>query len=414
MNENTDKEKQLRLSSIADVKSGLVKCDMSYVRELETFVQANNKIYPIKACLTNSSFTLFSGISVVKGCFINEASSETGLNCAVISEALSQKLFGTYDVIGCRFELFNEQYKVTGLYRNKKSLISFLSSDGTDRVYIPYKSHAAFKDITPKTVFLRYQGIETLKFRQINIRNLFKTEDRIYKINDYYEPDILTLLQKLFVFIIGTLAVFLIGRRLIVFCRSGFDHIKSCLKKVYIKEMLKNEKFFILKYLLCLPGSMALIVIIFILIRFKANIPVEYIPYDNIFDLGFYMEKLKSLVYHANLSAGYIPSYSETCYNNALKLKSILLALSVVSFLITVTYIKILNITKCRGKDLVYIFTLPVAAALILSLLFSAAAGTVFCLPIKEIGVIYIYIFIRLFLSSWPKRSLPEQLMRLP
>jgi hypothetical protein len=51
--------------------------------------------------------------------------------------------------------------------------------------------------------------------------------------------------------------------------------------------MLKNEKFFILKYLLCLPGSMALIVSLFILIRFKANIPVEYIPYDNILDLGF-------------------------------------------------------------------------------------------------------------------------------
>jgi uncharacterized protein with PQ loop repeat len=62
-------------------------------------------------------------------------------------------------------------------------------------------------------------------------------------------------------------------------------------------------------------------------------------------------------------------------------LKSILLALSVVSFLFIGTYLKVLNITKCGGKDLVYIFTLPVAAALILSLLFSAAVGTVFCLP---------------------------------
>jgi hypothetical protein len=80
VNENTDKEKQLRLSSIADVKSGLVKCDMSYVRELETFVKANNKIIPHKGLPDQQlSFTLFSGISVVKGCFINEASSETGL-----------------------------------------------------------------------------------------------------------------------------------------------------------------------------------------------------------------------------------------------------------------------------------------------------------------------------------------------
>lgn len=406
-NENTGKEEQIQLKDAALVKSGLIKCDMSYVRELDSFVQADNGIYPVKACLTDSSFTLFSDISIIKGCFINEAASEKGLNCAVISESLAQKLFGTHDVLGNKFELFNEKYKIIGLYRGKKSIISFFSSDGAERVYIPFKSHAAFKDIIPKTIFIRCKEFETKAFREEYVKSLFKTDERVYKINDYYnKSDLLTTLQSLFIFIIGLLAIMIIVRRLIKFYRSGFEHIKGCLEKAYIKEMLKNEKFFIIRYLLCSLGSIALIAIIFISIRFKVNIPVKYIPYDNILDWGFYMEKLEALIYDANSSAGYTPSYHEACLGSALILKSILLALSVVSFIFVITHLKILNITKPRGKDLVYIFTLPVTTTLILSLLFSAAAGTAFCLPVKETGVIYIYLLVRVFLSYRQKRSI--------
>ncbi len=169
---------------------------------------------------------------------------------------------------------------------------------------------------------------------------------------------------------------------------------------MYLKEMLLSEKALLLKCFFTLLCSVTFIVIIFMLIRFKAGIPAEYIPYDNVFDFNFYMEKLKIYINSVNLSAGYIPTYIETLHNNSLKIKFILLALAVVSFIFTVSYMKLLHFMDFSKKNFIVVLILSLIAALVLSICPVFFCGIDFCFPLKEVGIICIFFIMKVNLSG--------------
>ncbi|MDP4181850.1 MAG: ABC transporter permease [Bacillota bacterium] len=386
-------ENYICLRNLENIKRKITGYEMSYISELDTFVEANNRSFPVNACLTDNSFSLFSDINIVKGSFFNESTSENGFNAALISEDLAEKLYGSYDIIGNKIELFNEKYKITGIYRNNKSIISFLSSDGVDRIYIPFKSYSAFKDLPVKTVFFSSEELENTAFRDNYIRNMFGIDNNLYKINDYYSnQDIVDLLNNLFIFIIG-IWIIIVGIRLASYFKSVYAYTKRSLEKVYLKEMINNEKGILLKSVLIVFGSISFILVIVNLIKFKVNIPTDYIPLDNILDFNFYFERLRMHISDSNLSAGYIPTRLETFYSNVSKLKLISFTLCMVSFLFTISFLKIIQIVNLEKRQLLIVFIMPVIIAVMLSLSFSYLFSITFSFPFKEVIIIYFFIF---------------------
>jgi putative ABC transport system permease protein len=395
--ENYSDGKLIGLLDIERIKQRLGKCDISYMNEFDSFAQANNKIFPVKACLTDNEFILFSDIRIVKGCFFNGITSLYSLNAAVISKELAEKLFGTYDVIGSKFELFSEKYKVIGLYENRKSALSFLSSDGIDRIYVPFKSHPSFKDISLKTIFLRDEALKAKGLRENYVKNLFKIDNRVYKITDFYNKwDISMQLNGFFIFIVGLWCILIVARCIMDYSKSGYVHIKKSLEKIYLKEMLIKEKGFLLRWFLIILSSVTAMIIIFFISRCEINIPEEYIPLDNIFDLSYYFEELKAYIHDVNLSAGYIPTYLETYFNNVMRIKSVVEALFIVSFFSVLSNIKLINQVSCTKKNTLKVLTVPFALTFILSLMFSLLSGIDYCFPLKVIGTIYIFLFFKI------------------
>lgn len=396
-NECSGSGELLKLSDITRVKQKLTGSTLSCISEVNSQIQANDKLYQVNACLTDNIFTLFSDISIIKGAFFNKTSSENGLNTAVISCSMAEKLFGTHDVIGNEIEILNEKYKVTGLYENNRSIVSFFSSDGIERVYLPYKSYSLFRDLPVKTVFFRCSGIENKGFRENYIKELFNIGSREYKINDFYETsDVVTQLEAVLLFMVGLWCVLVIIRRLAGFYRQYLMYLKGRIKEIYLKDLLIKEKGTLTRVFFVTLCTIAITVAIILLGRCKVNIPPEYIPYDNIFDFEFYFEKFKEYINNANSAAGYIPTYTETFFNNTAKFKLIVLALLIAAFLSAVSCIRLLKHLNCGKKTIIKVLTIPAFITSLFAVMLLFLSGMEIGLPLKTVGMLYFLFFLKI------------------
>ena len=104
---------------------------------------------------TDGSYPKLHKLQIISGAFF---STESGLNNtdAVISTNLAVLLFKTLDGIpGRTFTVNGTELTVVGVYTADKSFFGCLSSDGQDRIYVPYYSRTAGKNLTVSEIYIR-------------------------------------------------------------------------------------------------------------------------------------------------------------------------------------------------------------------------------------------------------------------
>jgi len=78
---------------------------------------------------------------------------------------------------------------------------------------------------------------------------------------------------------------------------------------LYIKEMVRRNILPLVLDLLIVFGFAGILVLIWRLVKFEFYVPSGYLPPDNVFDIGFYIEKIKEMIRQSNsqIKVNYMP-----------------------------------------------------------------------------------------------------------
>lgn len=372
---------------------------VSYMNEIDASAGYRAALLPVKVVLAGEDLELFSGTEMIRGAFLGRAQHRYGRKAAIISEKLAEKLFTTYNVIGNDIMIGEEKYKITGVYRSSHSLLSFMSSDGAERIYVPFESMPESNSLGIDTVFIKDKSLEQ-HFKESKTLNILREKTgadlTAYRITDFYAGcAFLEQPLRVFVFFIAMLVIFMLTVYFIRCVIFFSDYLKGCMKNKYFFEMLIMEKARIALFLAALSAIPALMGLVLWLAAFELMIPYQYIPYDNIFDLGFYLEKLIQHVHSSNQLQGYIPTLLEMHSKNAALIINLLSVFLAAVFILTVFEIRMYKSCIKFPAGLLPLL-LSCAASVAVSFLVCMACGLKYSLPVKSLAVVMAFLLFAL------------------
>lgn len=336
-------------------------CQVSYSSELSAQLEYDNRIADIKAVLCDSSSYGTFNISMMEGSFFQEKDEQYGLNVVVISEKLSVDLFSGYNAVGNKLGLFGQIYTVVGVYKTKSSILTYLNSDGTERVYLPYRSVADYQEIPVKSVVISGESLENETFRleklEHNLTDILNSRSFPYRTTDFYVKAItISQARDIIVFVIFIFSFVLL-------IRQTKEYIKKCISQFSTVSVLKIA-----------AAIAGLSVVLLIIIKFAlpdVYIDPSFVPYDNIFDISFYLNQIKEAITTGNINRINGLSHLESCFSSAMMLNALMLVLFIIFFLFSASNIKLLTASGFTVIELIEViiisFTAGNTAAIILS-----------------------------------------------
>ena len=179
----------------------------------------------------------------------------------------------------------NKEYTVSGVYKKTKGLINELSFDNKERVYLYYKSDSNYKNAEITEIDYSNKSPSAPLIKQMNLAQYYLTNlgEKEKIINNFKSLFFLTIFL--------TFAIISFKIRYKLKNTLGAE-IRDNLTENYL---LKSIKSIPIKYLLFIAvffGIPAIIICVFISLDFSIFIPPRYIPYDNIFDIPYYISKI--------------------------------------------------------------------------------------------------------------------------
>ncbi len=389
---------------IEDLAMAFPNGSISYMNQSDSIIEANNAIFPIKTVSSGENLERFLGLDILRGCFFNSEQYQYGNKVAVISDTLAYKLFTTHNIIGNEIYISGVKYRIIGLYKSKSSLLSVLSSDGSERVYIPFNSMTNISSEALNTVFIKDDSLKDKPFRvhtiEETLKECLRMEPNLYRINDFNDSSIYTAQPLfLFVFLVGVLLICLIIKYLIKYLTFGYFNLKSGLKNNYFIQLMIKWKLRIPLFIIGAALILLIIGITFSTIKFKGTIPAEYIPVDNIFDFGFYADKLKDAIYKLNSNVGYVPTQMEILFNYNLLVIYISTLLLLINFIAAMSAIKLNKFFSDSIADQMKAFAVLAASILIglaLAFVICLACGIKYTIPVKEMIILTVFFAIKL------------------
>lgn len=364
----------IRYDHIAALEKKFPEGLVSFSSSLDATLAFREYSLPVRVRLTDETYPDFSGLRIIRGTYFGGKAVDLGRNVAVISRDLAERLFMSLDAVGNEITLFNETYVIVGLYEPSKTILSLLGSDGIETVYVPFTSYMAYADLTLDTVAIDDAGFAETGFRQGMMENILKEDlgvsDAAYRIIDYDRSE--TMVSQwlaLFHFLVALWTLVLLMAAAGRILGELKDFVRTGLSKDYPAGFLRKRFAALLSSAGKLLGLAGLSVILMIYARPVVFIPAQYLPNDNIFDIGFYWGKIKEAIRVSNAMVGYVPTPMEHCFHASMGLGFVLFLLLIPAFLSLASALRLL-------KSMAY----PAGRFLLLFLLSSALASAVLLL----------------------------------
>lgn len=250
--------------------------------------------------LTNTDFLYGKGFG--------EAQQYAAQPLAVISEELALRLYMKKDVVGESIDIDGKYYTVCGVVKNQSDFMSRLSTDSRERVYLPYTCAPHINELEIDSIVYDTASNSAAIVEQMDLPQYY-----FFSLSEKSEV-LETLWHLLLLVLFLGVSVFVI-KLCFRLCKYYLNLIVLNLKDNYL---LKSVRTIPLIYFLLLLFSVivpALIIVIFIKSDFSIYIVAEYIPYDNIFDLGFYFSAFLSHISQINSLALAGDNYYFHLYN---------------------------------------------------------------------------------------------------
>lgn len=277
--------------TIADIEklSERISFDgVSFCAELEETSVKAKTVLPV---LTNESyFEIYNHKLIGKG--FTKENMENKDKVAVIESSLALKLFFNTNAVGKTITLNDEVYTICGIINEDENIINSLSSDGKQRVYVPYSGYKEYKNCEVNIIAYDNKSFSAPLIEQMNLTQYHPT-------NFSEKAKVIKNFEHIIFLILFIALCFLALRLWYRICKKLIKDIKENLSENYILNSLKSIP---IKYVLLAItafGIPVVLLIIFFLSDFSIFIISKYIPYDNIFDVSYY---LNTIIENSNMA----------------------------------------------------------------------------------------------------------------
>lgn len=281
-------EKPLTVKDMNNLSDRISFNQVSFCVELD---ETNVKEETVTPVLTNEFYFEIWG-QKLNGNSITEENIKNENKVAVISSSLALKLFFNTNAVGKTITLNDEVYTICGVIQESENIINSLSSDGKQRIYIPYTCYSGYENCDVYTISYDNSASSAPLIEQMKLSQYHST-------NFSEKANVIRNFENIIFLILFIALCFLALRLWYRICKKLIKDIKENLSENYILNSLKSIP---IKYVLLAItafGIPVVLLIIFFLSDFSIFIISKYIPYDNIFDVSYY---LNTIIENSNMA----------------------------------------------------------------------------------------------------------------
>lgn len=281
-------EKPLTVKDMNNLSDRISFNQVSFCVELD---ETNVKEETVTPVLTNEFYFEIYG-QKLNGNSITEENIKNENKVAVIPSSLALKLFFNTDAVGKTITLNDEVYTICGVIQESENIINSLSSDGKQRIYIPYTCYIGYENCDVYTISYDNSASSAPLIEQMKLSQYHST-------NFSEKANVIRNFENIIFLILFIALCFLALRLWYRICKKLIKDIKENLSENYILNLLKSIP---IKYVLLAItafGIPVVLLIIFFLSDFSIFIISKYIPYDNIFDVSYY---LNTIIENSNMA----------------------------------------------------------------------------------------------------------------
>ena len=281
-------EKPLTVKDMNNLSDRISFNQVSFCAELD---ETNVKEETVTPVLTNEFYFEIYG-QKLNGNSITEENIKNENKVAVISSSLALKLFFNTDAVGKTITLNDEVYTICGVIQESENIINSLSSDVKQRIYIPYTCYSGYENCDVYTISYDNSASSAPLIEQMKLSQYHST-------NFSEKANVIRNFENIIFLILFIALCFLALRLWYRICKKLIKDIKENLSENYILNSLKSIP---IKYVLLAItafGIPVVLLIIFFLSDFSIFIISKYIPYDNIFDVSYY---LNTIIENSNMA----------------------------------------------------------------------------------------------------------------
>lgn len=320
--------------TIKDIDSLLARISLNQVSFCADLDETNIKEETVTPVLTNEFYFEIYG-QKLNGDSVTKENIENKDKVAVISSSLALKLFFNTDAVGKTITLNDEVYTICGVIQESKNIINSLSSDGKQRIYIPYTCYSGYENFGVNTISYDNSASSAPLIEQMNLSQYHST-------NFSEKAKVIKNFEHIIYLILFIALCFISFKLWYRICKKLIKDTEENLNENYFLNSLKSIP---IKYILLTVtalGIPAVLLTIFFLSDFSIFIIPKYIPYDNIFDVSYY---LNAIIENAHMSNSLLLTgniYFLKLYSNTLS----------ITFWLVIIFILILSITlKMIGRE---------------------------------------------------------------
>ena len=320
--------------TIKDIDSLSARISLNQVSFCADLDETNIKEETVTPVLTNEFYFEIYG-QKLNGDSVTKENIENKDKVAVISSSLALKLFFNTDAVGKTITLNDEVYTICGVIQESKNIINSLSSDGKQRIYIPYTCFSGYENFGVNTISYDNSASSAPLIEQMNLSQYHST-------NFSEKAKVIKNFEHIIYLILFIALCFISFKLWYRICKKLIKDTEENLNENYFLNSLKS---ILIKYILLTVtalGIPAVLLTIFFLSDFSIFIIPKYIPYDNIFDVSYY---LNAIIENAHMSNSLLLTgniYFLKLYSNTLS----------ITFWLVIIFILILSITlKMIGRE---------------------------------------------------------------
>lgn len=278
----------LTIKDIESLSARISLNQVSFCADLDETIVKEETVTPV---LTNEFYFEIYG-QKLNGDSITKENIENEDKVAVIPSSLALKLFFNTDAVGKTITLNDEVYTICGVIQESENIINSLSSDGKQRIYIPYTCYSGYENCDVYTISYDNSASSAPLIEQMKLSQYHST-------NFSEKANVIRNFENIIFLILFIALCFLALRLWYRICKKLIKDIKENLSENYILNSLKSIP---IKYVLLAItafGIPVVLLIIFFLSDFSIFIISKYIPYDNIFDVSYY---LNTIIENSNMA----------------------------------------------------------------------------------------------------------------
>lgn len=305
-----------------------------------------DEIGEIKPVLVNENYFRVYNIHVGGSAITKEHIAAKTL-AVVISDQTALKMSVDANVVGQTVSLWGKDYTVVGTYQKPSGFLRGISSDVYDRVYLPYTAYDGYANQMIDTVAAPKGSFSE---KAVRLLGMTGSDTDFYLENDLaVKRDMIAVLPNWFISFIALILLIIVLKYLAGMIRRTGNKLRRDEQTEYRRTVLWQNKFYLLARVLLAVVLIAVPVVLILFFPPRIVLPADYVPYDNVFEIGHYLRTFTDHIRQTNANLAVGNGYHQHLFSHAMLLLSACFAVLVVLTL-TLT-VRISRLVKNRKKS---------------------------------------------------------------